>query len=1176
MRAIPKWVEKIHEQGDKSDNASIHAVCFHPEAYNLLVAAGDKVLVYDATDGNLIDTLKGHKDTVYCLAYSRDGKKFASGSADKTVIIWTHKLEGILKYSHNDGIQCLEFNPVTHQLASCTISDFAYWSSEQKNVQKYKIQTRINCCSWTIDGQYIALGLANGLVSIRNKFGEEKMKIDRGKAPIYGLQWAPPSSTSGPVDILAIADWNQKLSFYTISGQIIGKERQLGFDPLCLSFFADGESLVVSGCNKQLQLYTRDGIRIGPLGEIHDSWIWSASVNPQGTAVVVGCQDGSLAYYNLTFSTVHALYASRYAYRENMCDVIIQHLLSGQKVRIKCRDLVHKIAIYRTKLAVQLPERVVLYELTAENQPMHYKVKEKISKKFNCSLLVVCSQNLVLCQEKRLQSLDFYGDLQREWIMDSFIRYIKVTGGSPGSEGLIIGLKSGQVWRIFLDNSLPILLTTVLSSVRCLDLNATRTKLAVVDDIGRMTVRDLTTDTLLYQDSGVNSLAWNTNHESMLCYSHTNGGLSIRVGSLPAKNPQNMIGVVVGLCGATAFCLRGNLMTNIPLALSATLWQFVEAGLYEDAVEIANLGVPLNDWEALGFAALDALNFKAAQDAFVKTRNLPWLEFINEILTRQKHIDISKELIQAEILAFSGKFKEAARLFQKCGKNNKAITMYCDLKMFDLAQQFLTNNEDGDDVNNSDSDDRRELVKKKAEWACSVHEPRAAAELLLSAGEVERAIEIVAEQGWTDLLLDIGRKLQPTEKKSLELIANHLKELKALSMAAEIYRKLGEETQVVQLHIEARDWNEAFRLAEHLPQVLPTVHLSYAKWLVDSDQFIEAHEAFVAANKPKEAHILLKNLADSAVTEERFLDASYYTWLRARQLMKMMEMNPEETSQHHIKEFKVLLQLSAIYYAYATIFSYLREPFTSSPPLTLFNTSRFIANQIGNSTPPKGISMFNVYYTLSKQAKVLGANKLHFQINNKLQQLKAPNGIQEQVDVNIMNSRGASTFSDPEDLLPMCYKCSNFSMHLSGNNCPNCQQEFIFSFVSFEILPLAQFFPESDINEEEAERLLMTPPKENSVDPFTETITQDDIGDLLPITLNRDALRSIDPRNVILVKTPKPIATKYYRNLLPELQITICPGCYQAFHSEDFELQVLQKGSCPFCRLPEDQLFDCY
>lgn len=35
-----------------------------------------------------------------------------------------------------------------------------------------------------------------------------------------------------------------------------------------------------------------------------------------------------------------------------MTDVIIQHLLTEQKVRIKCRDLIKKIAIYKHRLAV--------------------------------------------------------------------------------------------------------------------------------------------------------------------------------------------------------------------------------------------------------------------------------------------------------------------------------------------------------------------------------------------------------------------------------------------------------------------------------------------------------------------------------------------------------------------------------------------------------------------------------------------------------------------------------------------------------------------------------------------------------------------------------------------------------------------------------------------------------
>lgn len=68
----------------------------------------------------------------------------------------------------------------------------------------------------------------------------------------------------------------------------------------------------------------------------------------------VACQDGTLWCYQIVFSTVHGLYRERYAYRENMTDVIIQHLTTGNKVRIKCHDKVQKIAIYKHRLAVTI------------------------------------------------------------------------------------------------------------------------------------------------------------------------------------------------------------------------------------------------------------------------------------------------------------------------------------------------------------------------------------------------------------------------------------------------------------------------------------------------------------------------------------------------------------------------------------------------------------------------------------------------------------------------------------------------------------------------------------------------------------------------------------------------------------------------------------------------------
>lgn len=53
----------------------------------MVAACGTRVLLYNAATGTLLHSLKGHTDTVYCVGFSSDGKRFASGGADHTVVI---------------------------------------------------------------------------------------------------------------------------------------------------------------------------------------------------------------------------------------------------------------------------------------------------------------------------------------------------------------------------------------------------------------------------------------------------------------------------------------------------------------------------------------------------------------------------------------------------------------------------------------------------------------------------------------------------------------------------------------------------------------------------------------------------------------------------------------------------------------------------------------------------------------------------------------------------------------------------------------------------------------------------------------------------------------------------------------------------------------------------------
>lgn len=67
--------------------------------------------------------------------------------------------------------------------------------------------------------------------------------------------------------MLCVADWNKTLSFYTLGGKLSGKERFIGYEALRMRYFSNGEYILVSGINKMSTMYTRDGIKLGAVGE---------------------------------------------------------------------------------------------------------------------------------------------------------------------------------------------------------------------------------------------------------------------------------------------------------------------------------------------------------------------------------------------------------------------------------------------------------------------------------------------------------------------------------------------------------------------------------------------------------------------------------------------------------------------------------------------------------------------------------------------------------------------------------------------------------------------------------------------------------------------------------------------------------------------------------------------
>lgn len=119
--------------------------------------------------------------------------------------------------------------------------------------------------------------------------------------------------------------------------------------------------------------------------------------------------------------------------------------------------------------------------------------------------------------------------------------------------------------KIYLDNPFPAYIAKIESSVRCLDISSLKEKLAVVGDHGILSVFDLYTEEKLQEFKNVNSVAFNSTFEDIMCFS-SGEYLTIKVGTF-TEYRQKFSGFVVGHNGSKVYCLNGSSIVTMEVIL---------------------------------------------------------------------------------------------------------------------------------------------------------------------------------------------------------------------------------------------------------------------------------------------------------------------------------------------------------------------------------------------------------------------------------------------------------------------------------------------------------------------------------------------------------------------------------------------------------------------------------
>ncbi|HEY2290720.1 MAG TPA: hypothetical protein VGM86_08465 [Thermoanaerobaculia bacterium] len=280
--------------------AAVFGVAFSPDGKRLASASADNsVILWDVDSRKKIATLEGHMGSVYSVAFSPDGKRLASASADNSVILWDvnsrnpiASLEG-----HNDPVYGVAFSPDGKRLASASgDTTLILWDVDSRKpiatLEGHK--AAVSGVAFSPDGKRLASASSDTTVILWDVDSRTPIATPEGhKYEVYSVAFSPDgkrlASASG--DTVILWDVDSRKPIATLERH---KDAVSG-----VAFSPDGKRLASASADNTVILWDVDSHKPLATLEGHKNKVYSVAFSPDGKRLASASWDRTVILWDV-------------------------------------------------------------------------------------------------------------------------------------------------------------------------------------------------------------------------------------------------------------------------------------------------------------------------------------------------------------------------------------------------------------------------------------------------------------------------------------------------------------------------------------------------------------------------------------------------------------------------------------------------------------------------------------------------------------------------------------------------------------------------------------------------------------------------------------------------------------------------------------------------------------